>query len=862
MVVTFLRALWRCVTRGFVLLAGFWASESLAAPLISGQVIRGSGLAHVLTCHNRARSQARVRLKLRSEDGEATAIYRLRLSPRRTSHVALSHTDQRLAEFRVIQLRSTNRRPLVCQHRVHLLADPDGELQPLPFRLSPTDLRELGMEERRGLPGESASNSSGGRDRVPSGSTEPSPCEQADLTQDAYVDAQDIEALFEAWLAEEMHADLTGDGLVDSADLRVLLGCWNPPPPTPTPLPENEGPGSQDPLPPAPIALPPHPIGMNAAGGITDWSVGHLFKNVLRSARRWEIVPSGWVSAAEEQHVVALRSQLILETDPNGYPLEVPFRSPLIRRCMNDQYSSDRRTCLSQSGEEIPLEVNTIFFTDHRYYPAGYYTLIAEGTGTVKFGLNAVGSEYRWQDIQLRGPKTVLTIPFRNEGSSALFYITRSERGDHVRNVKLLFPGETEQGEVSNPLYGPYLDGLRSMSVIRAWGEQYLPRRTPGERLEWNQRVLPTYYTQTTERGMAWEYRITAANELQQDLWITIPYHASDNYVRSLAQLIEQQLHPSLRVLVEYSNETWNYAGSFNLARAFCEEEGLRLGLAPEGTPTHLRGLIASHRYAALRTLQIGRIFAEELGSERAPVVLGSQAANAHLVSAVRLEALIAPDIRALVGAGTPAVSYLAIAPYFGNNTAQVMLNDPSVDIFSSPETMLVERILQHAESYLACETSRWIREQRQVLDNFNANHQLSIKLVAYEGGQHLVSAQFDSTDPAYQYQDRSYGQVADRLGTLFLYANRHPRMGELYRSLFKAWFEEGQGDLFMNFFYVEAPHITQGAWGMLDYLVDRDGRRQPLSLQTTPKMFAALEQIDTYITGAPRPGQILTCDN
>jgi hypothetical protein len=177
MMVAIPRALLCCVLHGFILLAGFWASESLAVPVISGQVIRGAGLAHVLTCHNRARTPARARLILRGQEGEASAHYRLRLGPRQTSHVALSHTDQRLSEFRVIPRRSKGRRPVVCQHCVHLLAARGRGPQSLPLLLPRTTLRGLGIDDHSGLPRESAPHSSTDHDRAPSDISTPTPCE-------------------------------------------------------------------------------------------------------------------------------------------------------------------------------------------------------------------------------------------------------------------------------------------------------------------------------------------------------------------------------------------------------------------------------------------------------------------------------------------------------------------------------------------------------------------------------------------------------------------------------------------------------------------------------------------------------------
>src|SRR5262249_17527025 len=44
-----------------------------------------------------------------------------------------------------------------------------------------------------------------------------------------------------------------------------------------------------------------------------------------------------------------------------------------------------------------------------------------------------------------------------------------------------------------------------------------------------------------------------------KDMWINIPALATTDFVQNLAQLIKNKLDPSLKVYVEYSNETWNW---------------------------------------------------------------------------------------------------------------------------------------------------------------------------------------------------------------------------------------------------------------------------------------------------------------
>ena len=76
---------------------------------------------------------------------------------------------------------------------------------------------------------------------------------------------------------------------------------------------------------------------------------------------------------------------------------------------------------------------------------------------------------------------------------------------------------------------------------------------------EWNERILPDYYLQTSDKGIAYEYLIAIANQTHKDIWLTIPHNVSDNFVKEMAKLFKQTLNSDLKVYLEYSNEVWNW---------------------------------------------------------------------------------------------------------------------------------------------------------------------------------------------------------------------------------------------------------------------------------------------------------------
>src|SRR6202012_4159466 len=74
----------------------------------------------------------------------------------------------------------------------------------------------------------------------------------------------------------------------------------------------------------------------------------------------------------------------------------------------------------------------------------------------------------------------------------------------------------------------------------------------------WSTRKLKT---QPQSEPVAFEWQIDLCNRAHTDYWLNIPHEADAGTWQKIAQLVHDQLDPSLRVYVEWSNEVWN--GSF-----------------------------------------------------------------------------------------------------------------------------------------------------------------------------------------------------------------------------------------------------------------------------------------------------------
>jgi hypothetical protein len=283
--------------------------------------------------------------------------------------------------------------------------------------------------------------------------------------------------------------------------------------------------------------------------------------------------------------------------------------------------------------------------------------------------------------------------------------------------------------------------------------------------VSWADRPKPTDARYSTKKGVPVEIMVELANTQQVDPWFCMPHQADDDFVRQFARLVRETLDPRRTVYVEYSNEVWNW--QFAQTR-HAKEQGDALKL---GNPSH-------NRYYSQRSVEIFRIWEQEFGRDRLVRVLASQAA--------------VPWISEQIVTWKEAFNHadaLAIAPYFGHSFGSPKNVDATL-------AMSPEQLLDALEKEVNGPNAEMIRKQAAIAKK----HRL--RLLAYEGGQHLVGTGGAENNQA--------------LTNLFIEANRHPRMYDLYRNHFRHWTEAG-GGLFMIFSNVAAPS-KWGSWGMLEY--------------------------------------------
>lgn len=407
-------------------------------------------------------------------------------------------------------------------------------------------------------------------------------------------------------------------------------------------------------------------------------------------------------------------------------------------------------------------------------YPEGIYTCLYDGNGKIAFayGVETVDEQPGRIRIRVKISQELLTLR-----------LTETDPSDPVRNIRVILPGFENTYE-QQPFHPDFLKRWERFSTLRFMDFQ---RTNNSKQADWADRGTPTFQTQGDDGGVALEYMIQLSNTLGADPWFCMPHLASDDYVRSFARMVRARLDPARKVYVEYSNECWN--GIFEQAR-YCRDKGKELGLSDNDYQAQLR-------YYSKRSVEIFRIWEEVFGgADRLVRVLAAQSANPWTSEQVMdfEDAYERADV-------------LGIAPYFGN-----ALGDPKRQ--NEVARMTVDEVLDRCAEFIA-EGKATIAKQAELA------RQRGLRLVAYEGGQHLVG----------------YGGAEnnEKLTELFHAANRHPRMRQLYLDYLAGW--KHSGGTLMAVFSSMGTYSKWGSWGLLEY--------HGQSPAEAPKYQAVLEFLD-----------------
>lgn len=283
--------------------------------------------------------------------------------------------------------------------------------------------------------------------------------------------------------------------------------------------------------------FPNLPIGMNLAN-IADWEPGFPFRNLFLGARPW------LTRNLSGKGPFNTNAQEYFRYDPNGYPLEVP---------------------VNVAGIDEPQTVFTFLPQPRK---SGRHVLLYDGDGELS-GLSSV------KVIQRRPGRLVLHLE-ADEEKKQVIAIKRSNPENHVRNLRLVPEDEEAIDLAAYPFIPEFLEFCRPFHCLRfmEWGktnnslqENWSDRKRPNFYTmvgkdgdpEGTWRKKPTAFDRLYAGGVAYEYMIQLCNMLKTDMWVCVPHRATDDYIAQLARLVRDNLDPSLKVYLEYSNEVWNW---------------------------------------------------------------------------------------------------------------------------------------------------------------------------------------------------------------------------------------------------------------------------------------------------------------
>ncbi|MEM7453465.1 MAG: PKD domain-containing protein [Planctomycetota bacterium] len=483
--------------------------------------------------------------------------------------------------------------------------------------------------------------------------------------------------------------------------------------------------------------------------GIADWGASQ-WVDVLKQQRMWHTRNAdgsgNWASGL--RHLIPMNE--------NGWPQMVPFDPG------NGEPAQMVHTVLPVRG-------------------GGIYQLHVEGAGVMEF---AAGSGLIDPTTPFSGAVTIspsggaqtfdIEIHDSEYGNGiglVFLEIQSSDPSDPLRNMKLISPGHHSTYE-QQPFLPGYTDELARFRNLRFmdWGST-----NSNPVVSWSERATTNTFTQAHPTGAAIEYQVAMANQQQQDAWFCVPAEADDDYIRNMARVIRDQLDPDLKVMVEYSNETWNFIFS---QTQYVQDRGEELGL-------HADRWVAGQMFVAMRSAQIWDIFEQEFGAEapdRLVKIMASQTGDGFL-SRQRLGFLNDPVLNP---SGVRADA-IAIAPYFGGSVADELVDEGIVN------TVTVDEILDRAVVSMRGNVTDSLIAHNNVAAEFD------VWLVVYEGGQHLVG----------NFANQGNQDLTDKL----IAANRSSRMYNIYTEYMDRLNDNGVV-LFSNFSYVTSPS-QYGSWGI-----------------------------------------------
>jgi hypothetical protein len=419
--------------------------------------------------------------------------------------------------------------------------------------------------------------------------------------------------------------------------------------------------------------------------------------------------------------------------------------------------------------------------------PKGTYTVLYDGEGEITYGASA--------RLIKRSPGRDLIEfkPMQNGLLTATLFIKKSTPGKYIKNIRILMPGGICQGKpfrrVNSPrqcannsymsfekhhkrvLFNPqYLTFMRDFKVIRFMNMSGVTRNNIRT---WQQRPTmekATWGGKEGTRGVPLEVMVKLANILDASPWFNIPHKADDRFINNYAQYVRKHLKPNLKVYVEYSNETWNAV--FVPQAEYMKQTGTRRRLDKNRNK-------AGAKFYSMQSVHIFKIWERAFGNNQRLV---------RVMGGLNTDLQLSHTILGYKNA-YKYVDVLAVAPYFQIDQKQMGGVRSVQQIF--------QLINDDKNRYSINNTLKFVKQQADIAKGYG------VRLVAYEGGQHLVHSKTHS--------------LKEGANPYLVKANKHPMMLQAYQRLLNGWKKAG-GTLFVAF-SSPRPTTWHGSWGVKEHI-------------------------------------------
>lgn len=284
-------------------------------------------------------------------------------------------------------------------------------------------------------------------------------------------------------------------------------------------------------------------------------------------------------------------------------------------------------------------------------------------------------------------------------------------------------------------------------------------------------------------------------NRLDADAWFSIPHTASDAYIEDFAEILARRQSHRFKAYVEYSNEVWNdtFDQHHWVNARGCAEYG-------DGECEGDEALEHGRRFFSARTVHIAEVLKRVVGEDRIVAVMGAQVGGGRDWWVDQLLKVEHDGRRAY-----EIVDAVAVAPYFGGE-----VQDPE-RVFATDDQGRYEMLVGHDAEHGG--VFDWVATDLEALRTLPEG---SVRYLAYEGGQHLLS------------YDESTMQA-------FVEANRAPQMERVYDQYLRTWASLTGDAPFVHY-------TSSSGWNEHGTFGIRERQAQPLS--EAPKQRALLRFI------------------